>query len=603
MARHDNPFMRNQRKITEQLQNRHKDEQNNENSSHSNSSEVSDLGNVAQQPENTPVRQQLPKQSGGIGMGRDRMLSSLLSDDEDDEETQLTQAKANSTLSKIATDSEKHNPALAIIENNIKELQKKYSTGGIKSSRYITTDALLAAPADFFDKYEATIKEGSDFVKTQMGNSDRAEIIKRAQDNPTDDAYQDEAYYVLSSYISEFTERSNWRNVHRKIVQAMIINEVLGFGRLEPLWRDKTIDEIMCNGPYDIQVERAGQIIKIPSCRFRDTEHIMGLMGRLFGAINKVVSVTTPIVEGRLHDKSRMNITHTSICPDGPNVNIRRHPEGFWTPQELINFGSAPEEMMKDLGNLVHKGASVLVIGGTGSGKTSLLNSLTGFYKNNARIVTLEDNLEMKPNPKKYLAAPLETRNATSDSDTSITMRDLVKTSLRMRPDVLVVGEVRDDAAYDLSQALNTGHYGASTIHANSAQDAIPRVSSLISQSGLTTVQGSLDMIAAAFDIIVVTKRFAVDGTRKIVAIEEVGKDIINVDNRLTLITRPLWRFVDNGTDENRNVVGHWEHVGNLSKERTESKMLDIQKDLSWEELRELSSLPEGYITHSKNVE
>lgn len=553
-------------------------------------------------PSEKPKAPYTPSVPRGLVEGREGVFNALLEDD-DEEELELAQAKANSTLTHIVSETEKHNPILAMIEKSVKNLQKQYPTGGIKASRYITADVLLAAPTDFFDKYESTIKEGTSHVRDLMGDSDRASIIKQAQDNPTDDGYQDEAFYVVSSYISEFTERSQWRDVHRKIVQAMICNEILGFGRLEPLWRDRRIDEIICNGPYDVQVEIDGQLKKVPGCKFTNAEHLMALMERLYGAIGKVVSAKTPIVEGRLHDKSRMNITHTSISPDGPNVNIRRHPEGFWTPQELINFGSAPEEMMQYLGNLIYKGVSVLVIGSTGSGKTSLLNSLTGFYNPTARIVTLEDNLEMKPNPTKMLSAPLETRTATSDNDNSVTMRDLVKTSLRMRPDVILVGEVRDDAAYDLSQALNTGHYGASTIHANTAQDAIPRISSLISQSGLTTVQGALDMIAAAFDIIVVTKRFPMDGSRKIVAIEEVGKDIVQVENRLSLKTTPLWKFVEEGLDENRKVKGYWEKSNSLSQERIDAKMLDILEDLSWEELRELSSLPEGYLTHSKIVD
>lgn len=596
MAKFNNPFINNREKISESLK---KDSENLEKPQNvQNPQNTVSPATPTERPK-SPYTQSVPR---GLVEGREGVFNALL-EDEDEEEQLLNSAKANSTLTHIVSETEKDNPILAMIEANIKKLQKQYPTGGIKASRYITADVLLAAPPTFFDKYETSIKEGTSYVRDIMGDSDRAAIIRQAQDNPTDDAFQDEAFYIVSSFISEFTERSQWRDVHRKIVQGMICNEILGFGRLEPLWRDRRIDEIICNGPYDVQVEMSGKLQKVPGCRFNDTEHLMALMQRLYGAIGKVVSAKTPIVEGRLHDKSRMNITHTSIAPDGPNVNIRRHPEGFWTPQELVNFGSAPEEMMQYLGNLIYKGVSTLVVGSTGSGKTSLLNSLTGFYNPTARIVTLEDNLEMKPNPKKMLAAPLETRTSTSDSDNSITMRDLVKTSLRMRPDIILVGEVRDDAAYDLSQALNTGHYGASTIHANTAQDAIPRIASLISQSGLTTSQGALEMIAAAFDIVVVTKRFPMDGSRKIVAIEEVGKDIVQVENKLSLVTHPLWHFVEEGLDENRKVRGYWAKKGDLSQERIDAKMLNIQKDLSWEELRELSSLPEGYLTHSKIVE
>lgn len=581
----NNPFIKNREKLEESLT--QKEER----------SEVSTTPDAPQRKSGIPTGTQRVMEN------RDAMLNSLLSD-EDDEETEMLRSVNNEALlPHIATENELNNPVLAMIDNNVKMLQRKYPTGGIKASRIITTDVLMAAAPDFFDKYEETISEGVSFVRESIGESDRAEVLRLAQDNPTDDSYQDDAFYVVSGYIAQFLEKSPWRDTHRKIVQAMISNEILGFGRLEPLWRDRRIDEIICNGPFDIQVEIGGQLSKVPGCRFVDSEHLMSLMERLYGAVNKVISIKTPLVKGRLHDKSRMFVTHPVIAPGGPNVNIRRHPEGFWTPQELINFGSAPVEMMTYIGNLIHKGASVLVVGGTGSGKTSLLNSLTGFYNPAVRIITLEDNLEMKPNPKKLLAIAMETRAAASDSDNAVTMRDLVKASMQMRPEVLIIGEVTDDAAYDLAQALNTGHTGSSTIHANTAQDAIPRISSLISQSGLTTIQGALDMIAAAFDVIVVTKRFPTDGSRKIVAVEEVGKDIVQIEGRPTLRTIPLWRFVEEGTDENGKVVGYWTKENDLSKERAQAKLLDVQRDLTWEELRELSSLPEGYLTHSKITE
>lgn len=529
------------------------------------------------------------------------IYNSLVNDEYDDEEEALFQAKESGTLSHIASQNEIDNPLLAMIETNIKELQKKYPTGGIKASRYITADFLIQAPQDFFDKYEKSIEDGASFIRSELADSPHAAKIAAAEQNPTDDSYQDEAYYIVQGFVADFMSREMWRDTHRKIVSAMITNEILGFGRLEPLWRDRKIDEIVCNGPHDIQVEISGSLIKVPGCRFRDADHFMRLINKLYESIGKTVSALNPLVKGRLHDKSRMFVTHPIISPDGPNLAIRRHPEGFWTPEELVKFGSAPAEVMTDLGNLIYKGASVAVVGGTSSGKTSLLNSLTGFYKPGIRILTLEDNLEMKPNPKKFLAAALECRAATSDSDSGVSMRDLVKASLQLRPDVLIVGEVTDDAAFDLAQALNTGHSGASTIHANTAEAAIPRISSLIAQGGLATIEGSLDMIAAAFDIIVVTKHFPADGSRKIVAIEEVGTTPVEIEGRLTLETKPLWRFVEHGLSDEGKVLGQWQKMGELSAKRVAQKNLNIDRSLSWEELKELSSIPEGYLTHGKS--
>lgn len=523
--------------------------------------------------------------------------------DYDDEEEALMQAKQSEGLSHIVTTDEAESPILALVEANIKMLQKKYPTGGIKASRYITSDVLIQAPKDFFDKYEKTIEDGANFVRAELGDSDQSPKIAAAEQNPTDDSYQDEAFYIVQSFVSDFMSREMWRDTHRKIASAMIVNEILGFGRLEPLWRDRRIDEIMCNGPYDVQVEISGEKLRVPGCRFRNAEHLMRLIDKLYQSIGKTVSPLTPLVKGRLHDKSRMFVAHPTVAPDGPNFTIRRHPEGFWTPEELVNFGSAPPEMMEYLGNLIYKGASPAIVGGTSSGKTSLLNSLTGFFKPKVRILTLEDNLEMKPNPKKMLAAAMEVKLSTSDSDNGTSMRDLVKASLQLNPDVIIVGEVTDDAAFDLAQALNTGHAGASTIHANTAAAAIPRISSLIAQGGLATIEGSLDMIAAAFDIIVVTKHFPVDGSRRIVAIEEVGTNPVEIEGRLTLETIPLWKFIEHGLDENGKIVGEWRQLGELSQKRREQKNLNIDRDLNWEELKELSSIPEGYAIHSKENE
>ena len=229
---------------------------------------------------------------------------------------------------------------------------------------------------------------------------------------------------------------------------------------------------------------------------------------------------------------------------------------------------------------------------------TSLLNALTGFYPENARILTLEDNLEMKPNPKKFLAAAMETRPPAPDkvNDKGITMRDLVWGAMQMRPEVLIIGEVTDAAAYDLCQALNTGHAGASTFHANSSQLAITRVASLVAQSGLTTIDGAFDLISAAFDFVINLRHFPQDGSRRIFSIDEVGSEVELNEGKPFLKTKQLWRFNTDAV-ENNKVIGHWQQVGDISEERAERRMFDSQKTLTWDELKELSSLPPGHKT------
>lgn len=521
--------------------------------------------------------------------GNDTTFADLLNDEED---VVISYAKdyKNSTLNKLSKD----DVILQMIEESYSNLRKKYPKGGIKTSRFITAKILLEAPQNYFDKYDNDIVNGISYVRDSLADSGRSHDIAVAQENPTDDAKQDQAYYIVQSMSSEFMDKySNWRGIHKNIVLSLICNEILGFGKIDPLWRDRSIDEILCNGPKDIQVEIRGELFKVPSCHFRDQQDLMELIERLYRAIGKTLSMTTPLVKGRLHDRSRMFATHPVISPDGPNFSIRRHPAGFWTPQDIIDRGSASEDVMQFIGNMIYKGGSAIVVGGTHSGKTSLLNAITGFYKPKVRILTLEDNLEMKPNPNKFVAAAMECREASPDRihDKGVKMRDLVKSSLQLRPDTLIIGEITDGSMYDLLSALLTGHSGASTIHANDSNEAIPRMSALASQDGLVTRESAYDLIAGAIDIIIVVKHFPIDGSRRIVSVDEVETEPIEENGRRILRTKPIWKFIDDGLDDNGRVTGHWEQIGKLSQERIDKKMLNLEKDLTWEELKSLSSI------------
>lgn len=484
-----------------------------------------------------------------------------------------------------------------IVEETRARLRRSYPDGGFKASKIITYPALAAAPRGYFDRFSSDVADGVYYVRSTAGESSRVTgLLQKAKDNPTDYSFQDDAYLAIYQMTSDFLSRKMWQGTQHDIVAALIQDEVLGFGPLDPLWRDRQITEILCNGPFDVQVEIKGELSKVESCHFRDRTQLEGLISQLFRAIGKQLSQTTPLVKGRLSDMSRIYATDKSVSPAGPNLSIRRHPAGFWEPQDLVKYHSASAELMTTIGNIIYKGGSALLIGGTHSGKTSLLNAVTGFYKPNVRILTLEDNLEMKPNPKKFLAAALECRDSGvgRNSDTDIKMRDLVKASLQLRPDVVVVGEVTDGAAYDLCQALNTGHAGASTLHANTSQDAMIRLSSLVSQDGLVSPAGALDFIAAAFDIVVCLRHFPMDGSRRIVSVDEVGTHPTDSTYGRTLKTRPLWRFVSDGIDENKKLTGHWDHVSDLSEDRIQTKALDIEDDLTWDQLQELSSIPDN---------
>lgn len=511
--------------------------------------------------------------------------------DDDDETLELNKQKGEDKLQK--TYGEVTDPIAKRLEESFKTLKTKYPAGGLKASRFITADILMDAPPEYFTRFDEDINKAVKWVQQSLASKEKSSVISEALLHPTDDALQEQAFRTVQSFTIEFMERLNYRGNEKEIVKTMVCNEIVGFGRLDPLWRDRTIDEILCNGPYDIQVEIRGQLHRVPSCRFRDESHMMALLERLYNAIGKAVTKMSPLVKGRLHDNSRMFAVHSSIAPMGPNFSIRRHPEKFWTPVDMVNNGSASEELMTFVGNLIYKGCSFVVIGGTSTGKTSLLNAMTGFYRPDVRLLTLEDNLEMKPNPNKLLAAAMECKPPMPDrpNDKGVTMRDLVKSSLQLRPDGIIVGEVTDASTYDLCQALNTGHFGASTIHANSEFDGIYRIASLVAQSELVSADGALPLIAAAFDFIIHLEHFPIDGSRRIVSISEVGAyPEYNEGGRMTLPLNRLWRFVDDGM-VNDKVIGHYEQVGTMSAIRTERRHLTIEKDMTWPELKELSKI------------
>lgn len=477
------------------------------------------------------------------------------------------------------------------IADSIRELRLKYPTDGLKASRFITSEILMAAPTDYFEKYEKDLYSLVAAIQTSIAERNVSDVVARAQQNPTDDGFQEAAYRLVHNSAADNAERLQWRGTDRSILLNLAVNEVIGFSRLDPLWRDSKIDEIICNGPSDIQVGISGKLYRVPACKFRDADHLMSMIERLYTAVGRTVSRTRPLSKARLHDMSRMHTVHQAVAPNGPILNIRRHPKDFWTPKKMVDLGAASEEVMTTIGNLVYKGASYLVVGGTYTGKTSMLNALTGFYPGNLRILTLEDSIEMKPNPNKLLAPAMECIPPSPDNanQRGITMRDLTKGATQMRPDVIIVGEVVDGAAYDLCSALNTGHAGASSLHANSVDEAVTRLATMIGQGEVVQAEAAVPMIAAAFDFVIFLDRWNIDGSKRISAVVEVPTTPdYGPDGRPFLKMNPLWQFVEDGIRDDR-VVGHYERVGELSDDIKRRHSLELEDDFSWEELVELS--------------
>jgi len=378
-------------------------------------------------------------------------------------------------------------------------------------------------------------------------------------------------------------------------IATLVTNEILGLGPIEPLWYEKGISEIMVNGPYDVKIERDGKIIDVPGARFRGTQHLKDVAQQILAPIGRAVNQKRPYENGRLPDGSRVHIMDTAIAPDGPYITVRRFPEVPFSIRLLLENQSMNEEMAVELANLIALGCSTVVSGGTGSGKTSMLNALSGAIPNDERIITIEDNLEMQFHPKAHRLA-LEARRSYNDESTSVTIRDLVRETLRMRPDRIVVGEVRDASAYDMLQAMTTGHDGSmTTVHSNDVNTTIERLVGLIQRSGEVDQAEALGIIANGVDILVSVKRFE-DGSRRVIEVAELPVATTKVAGQApTLPPRMLWEFVQTGSEIAENgkerIIGHWERRNHLSDAFVARHRLDLRHQMSLEEVLEQSDV------------
>lgn len=492
------------------------------------------------------------------------------------------------------------------LRRNSELLLKKYR-GGVRAARILNASIAISAPPGYFDKYLSISEKVASASQAYLSNKTDITPISLAKENPTEDEFQEGAYTLVYEAVRDSFEHmpeiARYTALERTLITQMVLNEIIGLGPIDPFWREKGITEIFVNGPNDIQFEYRGITRVVRSLRFRDQQHLQNLIDRLYGAIGRTVSPVNPLRPGRLPDLSRMTAIHKSVAPNGPSLAIRRHPKEFWTPQDLINFGSANQEMLTELGNFIYKGCSFLVSGATNTGKTSFLNALTGFYRNDQRLLLLEDNLEMKPNPRKLWAPAMECNDDITESGqkTGVSMRDLVKISLRMSPKVIVIGEIRDGAMYDLVQALNTGHAGASTVHTDTAKEAMNRIQTLAVQAGVVKEEVLGPMIASAFDFVVQLEKFP-DGTRKVSEIAEILPDMApDASGKMVLQTNPLWRFVMT-EERDGKTIGDWQKVGEMSPERVAKKRLDVQRSLTWDELKELSSVDGVTVSEAGNI-
>jgi pilus assembly protein CpaF len=335
----------------------------------------------------------------------------------------------------------------------------------------------------------------------------------------------------------------------RQTVVKRIEDEVLGLGPLEPLLSDKTISDILVNGSSQVYVERRGKL-ELTDVQFNNDAHLLNIIDRIVSAVGRRIDESSPMVDARLKDGSRVNAVIPPLALDGPSLSIRRFAVELLSIDDLTRLGTLTADLARVLSAIVRGRLNVLISGGTGAGKTTLLNLLSGFIPETERIVTIEDSAELQLQQPHVVR--LETRPPNIEGRGAVTQRDLVRNSLRMRPDRIVIGEVRGGEALDMLQAMNTGHDGSlTTIHANTPRDALGRVENMVSMTGVSfPVKALRAQIASAIDVVIQVERQE-DGRRRVVSLQETNGmegDVIT--------TSELFKFERRGLDKDGNVQG-----------------------------------------------
>ncbi|MDQ3096863.1 MAG: CpaF family protein [Chloroflexota bacterium] len=323
---------------------------------------------------------------------------------------------------------------------------------------------------------------------------------------------------MFNRFLDE--EGSVVTRVERQRMLEQILDEILGFGPIQPLLNDETVTEVMVNGPFRVYVERKGKLV-LSEYTFQNDEHVMRVIERIIAPIGRRVDESKPYEDARLPDGSRVNIIIPPLALNGPVVTIRKFPKYRIQVEDYVKFGTATAEMMEFLRGCVEARLNIFVSGGTGSGKTTLLNILSGFIPEDERIVTIEDAAELRLVQDHVVR--LESRAANIEGKGAVTIMDLVKNSLRMRPERIIVGEIRGGEALSMLQAMNTGHDGSlSTGHANAPRDMLSRIETMCLMAGVDLPQRAIrEQISSAIDLIVQISRLK-DGSRKITHITEV---------------------------------------------------------------------------------
>jgi pilus assembly protein CpaF len=400
--------------------------------------------------------------------------------------------------------------------------------------------------------------EGSDLSPVEeLKRAIHRQLIERL-DLEALEALDDEAQLTLRirQAVADLLrgETTPLSQAERETLVEQVVYEVIGLGPIEPFFRDRTVSDILINGPRDIYVERGGRLERVNE-GFRDNAHLLAVIDRIVSRVGRRIDESSPMVDARLPDGSRVNAIIAPLAVDAPVLSIRRFGAGLGADQ-LVDRGAMTADMQRFLRACVRARLNILVSGGTGSGKTTLLNALSSFIPGSERVITIEDAAELRLQQEHVVR--LETRPPNAEGKGEVTMRDLVKNALRMRPDRIIIGEVRAGEALDMLQAMNTGHEGSlTTVHANTPRDAIGRLETMVRFAGADLPDRAVrEQVSSAIDLVVQASRLA-DGSRRVVSICEVAE--------LTsegIAVRELFRFRRDGVRADGTVDGAFEACG-----------------------------------------
>ena len=389
-------------------------------------------------------------------------------------------------------------------------------------------------------------------------------------------AHADEVRETIEELFHTFLNEENivLSRTDRTNLFDQIVSEILGFGPIEPLLRDPNVTEIMVNGPRDVYVERGGRLTKA-NITFDDNDHLTRIIDRIVAPLGRRVDESSPMVDARLPDGSRVNAIIPPISLNGPTLTIRLFAKTPFQVEDLVRFGSITPEAVQFLDACVQGRLNVVISGGTGSGKTTLLNVLSSFIPDTDRIVTIENAAELQLRQDHVVT--LESRPANIEGKGAVTIRDLVVNSLRMRPDRIVVGEVRAGEALDMLQAMNTGHDGSlTTAHSNSPRDTLSRLETMCLMAGMDLpLRAIREQIASALDVIVHQERMR-DGTRKVTNVTEVQGMEGDV-----IVLSDIFSFEQTGMEDGK-VIGRLKPTGIRPKfmERLEASNIKLPPDI-----------------------